>query len=356
MSELMSEPDLIPENQPYRPDSLIERVKVPEEIRTPETEEEFVNAAKYTYQGAKDSPQKLPPEYRELEDFFHQQYERGYSERRGIDIIPNNLDLLFQQYAIKMDETSGKNGFNTVGMAALSYMDGLATADKAERYLGAQEDIHRRKEYRALLLGCSSMSSATEFTALVHALNPQAMALVADLDPLAVKLAGETGANVVQADVQRIPLEDNSIDFVATNFLVPNLIDKFGSGKETVEQVLKEVARVLTSKGRLIMVEQLTRNNLEWLTHYAFNAGLALDAKGVNNKAIILANRDGLEEALERIPKFTQSEGANTNKLISAEYGYKEFPGITALVFKEPQWSHKKGWKVVEKVVVKGGD
>lgn len=353
MSELMSDPDLISENQPYRPDNLIEVVKVPETIRTPETEDELVSAAKYTYQTAKDTPQKLPPEYQELENFFHQQYERSYSERKGIDIVPNNLDLLFQQYAIKMDETSGRNGFNTVGMATLSYMDGLATVNKSERYLGAQETTHGRKQYRALLLGCSSMSSAAEFTAFVHALNPQATAVVADLDPLAVRLARETGANVVEADAQRIPLEDNSIDFVATNFLVPNLIDKLGSGKETVQQVLQEIARVMTPQARLIMVEQLARNNLEWLNYYASDAKLGLDAKGFLNEAIILPKRSYMEYVLDDIPGFIQSEEAGAGKLMSAKENDKSMPGVTSLVFKKSGWA---GAKVVETVVVGNRD
>lgn len=349
--------DLMSEDQPYRPDNLIEKVKVPDTIRTPKTDDELVSAAKYAYQAAKGEPQILPSDYWMLENFFSQQYERGYKERRGIDIVPNNLDLLFQQYAIRMDETLGRNGFNTFGMAVLSYMDGLATVrDGFERYFGAKENPRDRKQYRVLLLGCSSMSSAAEFTAFVHALNPQATAIVADLNPLAVRLARETGATVVQADVQRIPLKDASIDFVATNFLVPNLIDKFGSGKETIQQVLKEVARVLTPRGRLVMVEQLARNNLEWLAHYASNADLDLDARGILNEAIILPKRSHIKYVLDDASEFIQSEEAYAGKLMSTNYKYGRLHGITSLVFKESQWSRRKGWKTVDKVVVRSRD
>lgn len=349
--------DLMSEIQPYRPDNLIKRVKVPDTIRTPETADELVSTAKYIYQTEKDASQKLPPEYLELENFFRQQYERGYNERQGIDIVPNKLDLLFQQYAVRMDETLGRNGFNTFGMAVLSYMDGLATVrDRRERYFGAQENPRDRKHYRALLLSCSSMSSAAEFTAFVHSLNPQAKAIVADLDPLAIKLARETGATVVQADAQRIPLEDASIDFVATNFLVPNLIDKFGSGKETIQQVLNEVARVLTPGGRLVMVEQLSRNNLEWLAYYASKAKLALDAQGILNNAIILPKRDDIKYTLDDIPDFIRSERAYAGELMSTTHKYRGMPGITSLVFKESLWSPRKGWKVVERVAVRGRD
>lgn len=350
-------PDFLSEDQPYRPDNLIERVKIPDTIRIPETKDELVSAAKYAYQTAEGTPQILPSDYVELESFFLHQYERGYKERKGIDIVPNDLDLLFQQYAVRKDESLGRNGFNTFGMAVLSYMDGLATVrDGFERYFGAKENPRDRKQYRALLLGCSSMSSAAEFTAFVHSLNPQATAIVADLDPLAVRLARETGATVVQADVQRIPLENASIDFVATNFLVPNLIDRFGSGKETVQQVLKEVARVLTPGGRLVMVEQLARNNLEWLAHYASNVDLALDAGGFLNEAIVLPKRDHVAHVLSDMPEFIQSEEAYTGKLMSTNYKYERLHGITSLVFKESQWSKRKGWKTVEKVAVRSRD
>lgn len=350
-------PDFLFEHQPYRPDNLIERVKVPDTIRTPKTDDELVSAARYAYQAAKGAPQILPPDYVELENFFLRQYERGYEERKGIDIVPNDLDLLFQQYAVRMDETLGRNGFNTFGMAVLSYMDGLATVrDGSKRYFGAKENPRDRKQYRALLLGCSSMSSAAEFAAFVHSLNPQATAIVTDLDPLAVKLARETGATVVQADVQRIPLENASIDFVATNFLVPNLIDRFGSGKETVQQVLKEVARVMTPEGRLVMVEQLARNNLEWLAHYASNADLALDTGGILNEAIILPKRSHIKYVLDDTPEFIQSEESYTGKPMSTNYKYGRLHGITSLVFKESQWSKRKGWKTVDKVVVRSRD
>lgn len=341
------------ENQPYRSNELIERVKVPEGIPIPKTDNELVIAAKYAYQAAKDTPHKLPSDYQELEKFFRQQYERGYRERLGIDIVPSDLDLLFQQYAVAMDEALGRNGFNTFGMAALSYVDGLATVYNGfDRYFGAKENPRDRKHYRALLLGCSSMSSAVEFTKFVHALNPQAEAIVADIDPLAAKLAREAGATVVLADAQKIPLADASVDFVATNFLVPNLIDKEGSGKDTAQQLLREVARVLTPEGRLVMVEQLTRDDMDWLSHYASNADLALTAGGFLNQAIILPNRDHIEDIFEDIPDFVQSDAAYAGQLMSAQRQYSGMPGVTSLVFKESQWSKRRGWKPTGKRVV----
>ncbi len=337
------------ETLPYRPNGLTEVVKLPEDVTAPETPQEIVETAKHIF-----TTGGLPQQYEQLGQFLEGLYTSSYEERRNIDVEPFAVDLLFQQYAIKRDEALGRNGFNTFGLYALSYLDGLATnLDKARRFV--RESSSKSHQPTALLLGCSSITSAVQFNQFVKAMNPEARVVIADIDPLACQLAKESGANVVQLDAQKIALEDMSIDFVATNFLVYHLRDRLGANKDTLANVMKEAARVLTRSGRVVMVEQmLTRSDEEWLSYYASDAELDF-AKGfnlLNKDAVILPTHEDFDRVVRSIPG--KIEDNLEEGLKPSEYsGGQQLNSVGIYTFEESRWSARRGWKRGEKVVVK---
>jgi len=346
------------EQQPYKPSRIIERVSVPDTIKIPEIDEKAIMVAEYIYNRNAKDPHKLPEEYSDFEKFLEDIYQRGYREKRWIDVVPNALDIVSQQYNIKRDEELGKNGTNTFGIFGISYLDALATyRDKSERYFEAKKPPEKRGHHRGLLLGCSSISSAVEFVSFIKAIDPKADAIVADIDPIATQLAKKAeGAMVVLADAQNIPLADNSVDFVATNFLVQNLIDRRGSGKAILEVMLKEVARILTPTGRLAMVEQLSDNTLEWLESYAFHVRLVhRQTPGSNNMAVIFKRRRPSSNFARYVPDFVQDQEAYANTLPSKSHYYAgsgvELNHIKALIFEQDPMKYD-GTKFLESVYV----
>lgn len=299
------------ETLPYRPEGLIAEVPVPETVKRPEAIQEMVRMAKYTYNSSPNTLHKLPAEYTELEAFFAAQYERAYKERVGIDIVPYHMDVLFQQYAVKRDEELDRTGFNTFGLFAPSYLEGLSSSsDTFDRYFGAYEEPRDRKQYKTLLLGCSSIPSAKEFTSFVKAVNPKATAIIADIDSLAVQLAKESDALVVQADAQRIPLEDESVDFVATNFLLISLVDQLGSGEESAITLMKEVNRILKPGGRVVMVEQFPTIDLEDFSYRVITEAELHYAHRSRNgrKTALIARHSQFGQLIQRIPAYIESQ------------------------------------------------
>ncbi|MBI3576758.1 methyltransferase domain-containing protein [Candidatus Gottesmanbacteria bacterium] len=304
-------------SEPYKPHGNIEVAHIPPNIDViPRDDAEIIEAAQFAYTQKPKAQTFLPEKYGKLEQRFSQLYQRQYDEGLWIDVAPLPLDYLYQQYTIKMDERLRRNGANTFGIFALSYLDGIHTMDRQDGYLGSAGWEHEMKDtYRSLLLGCSSISTADQFFRFIHAVNQNASATVTDIYPLAVKLArlgipnqDQGKFNAVQSDAQRIPLEDGSIDFIATNFLILNLIDTMGSGRSTLQQMLKEAARVLSDEGRLVMVEQLKRNDLEAVNDMAWDAGLTLSTGGpdggINKTSIMLGSESQLKGVLKRIPAF----------------------------------------------------
>lgn len=275
-----------PSQEPYKPHDNVRIADVPSDIESPKTDGEIVETAQFIIHQTSKSLNLLPEKYAPLEKWLKQVYDHNYHVASWVDVAPRNLDYLYQQYAIKMDKRRNKNGFNTFGLYALSYLDGLRTMDFRQGYLGTGGWESRVKDkYRGLLLGCSSISSASDFFTFINSINPSADAVITDIDPLAVKLAttakhDRATQTVIQSDAQRIPLLDGSVDFVATNFLVPDLIDVEGSGKDTIVQVMKETKRILSPEGRLVMIEQLGRSDLEWLSEYAYRQDLVLATGG----------------------------------------------------------------------------
>lgn len=342
-------------SEPYKPHQIIKIEEVHESIARPVTDGEIVETAKYITDQYK-SQNLLPKKYKELEAWFSDVYKIQYSEGRWIDFSPRSLDYLYQQFGIKTDERANKNGFNTFGLYALSYLDGLRTMGVQEGYLGAGGREHRVKnKYRGLLLGCSSITTASQFFSFMNSVNPKNDATVTDIDPLAVKLAkeaveeGET-QSVIQSDAQRIPLENGSVDFIATNFLVPNLIDAEGAGEDTLTNVFKEIKRVLSPDGRLVMVEKLPRIDLEWVNHYAWEQGLTLSTGGpeggINRHAYIFKNHYEANHVIANLESFIRGSSeidSHSNVFQFTMDPREEFDGqqqnqVANLIFQHSRW------------------
>lgn len=276
--------------------------------------------------------------------------------RKWVDVEPPPLNYLFQQFAIKKDERLRRNAFNTFGLYIPSYLEGLRTRDFRDGYLGSGGWPHVVKDsYRSLLLGSSSITTAGNFFRFVQAVNSDCEGVVADIDPLAVRLSqravGRKNREVVlQSDAQRIPLEPESVDFIATNFLIRNLIDTIGSKEKTLAVMLQEAFRVLAPRGRLVMVEQLSRNELSVVCSWANEVGLDLATGGPdggsNKSALLLPNAGSIRRVMEGIPGFIKESvrknehgnGTDGNGLLNtlpAEYfSVTPQPGVSNLIFK----------------------
>lgn len=337
------------ENYPYKPTHLIENVEPPIDTPTPETSSKVIETARHIF-----TTGELPQQFEQLEGFFEELYSTSYEEERSFDVEPFDIDLLFQQYAIKRDEVLGRNGFNTFGLYALSYLDGLATnTDKAKRFLREKPgDDHQPT---ALLLGCSSITTAVQFNEFVKAINPKARAVIADIDSTACQLAKESETEVVQLDAQKIALPEMTVDFIATNFLIFHLRDRLNAGQDTLANIMLESARILTRSGRIVMVEQLlSRSDEEWLNHFATQADLAF-AKGVsllNRDAIILPTHRDFRWAKGDIPQMIKKNlnyGTKPSELYSKA---QQLKSVSAFTFEESKWSARKGWKKVGKPVI----
>lgn len=317
------------EEQPYRPRDLIEIVKIPQGIKTPESDSGVVKVAEHIYEASPQDEYKFPSQYSDLEAFFLEQYRRS----TGIDIEPFSMDLLFQQYAIKKDEELGRNVYNTFGLYTPSYLKGLESYfNPRGAYFEASSGVNYPK--KALLMGCSSLSTANEFMDFVHGMRPDVDVVIADIDPVAVKIASLSGAKTIQADAQRIPLEDGSVDFIATNWLVVSLRDRMGTGKNSIVEVINELSRVLNpNTGRLVMVEMLTKLDAEWLVHYAFEAGLGLRQDFGKSNAVILGDRRRITWALDRIQHDLHDPTYSPEHRISENIGGRKQDGVYSLVF-----------------------
>lgn len=323
-----------PDNYPYKDRDDWNVVPVYPEVEYPSNDEDIVAVCREIHH-ASDTATAMKPKFQDLHAFFEEQYQLCYKTGQGIDISPLSLDYVFQEFAIKRDAQLGRNGFNTFGAYVLSYLDGMSTVgDGFERYFQSMDYTGKqgRDPHTALLLGCSSISTAQEFTDFVKALDPDAKAIVTDINPLAVKLANEVeDAQAVVSDAQRIPLQDKSVDFIATNFLVQNLVDVEGSKEKTIVNLLKEIRRVLTDNGRFVMVEQLTRSQLEALSDAAYyDAGLTVSTGGpkggMNQKARVLATRAQITEVMSEVQEFVKTGEAYTGNLLSKKYDTKEAP------------------------------
>lgn len=303
--------------EPYKPYDRIELHSPDSNIRVPLSDTEVLTAAKQAYSAKGESI--LSEGYKDLEADFNNTYERQYSEGVWIDVVPQRLDFLYQQFGLKKDEQLGRTGFNSFGLFIPSYLEGLRTMGVREGYLGSGGWKHVVKDnYRSLLLGCSSITTAEQFFAFSKAVNPNMLSIVTDINPLAVNLAREAwqpdniNNQVIQSDAQNIPLQAESIDFIATNFLVPNLVDIQGSGKDTLKKVLSEAARVLSKEGRLVMIEQLDRIDLEWLSHWAHEEGLTFDHasredRGILHSTTSLNDPKEVSRVIDEIPGFIRS-------------------------------------------------
>jgi len=119
------------------------------------------------------------------------------------------------------------------------------------------EELESRKELHTLLLGAMTYHSIDEFGTFSRGINESAVPLAIDKEGFSLKLADPSLASTVRADATNLPLPNQSMDMVFSNYLIPWLRSNgaLPSGKIIVG-VLKEAARVLKNDGYLVMCEK----------------------------------------------------------------------------------------------------
>lgn len=242
----------------------------------------------------------FPSNYKDLYAYLQTTYENQYSTGQSATFTDPYVEAVFQQFQIHFDREKGRSGVNHVGLYAPTYIDALGTAKydvsvpyvhKGEvtgilpgtvdnRFLGRYH-FAENKRFRAVLLGCSSMSSAYEFNQMAKGMNPTAEAIIIDNNPLSVALAKSAGAHALLADVltpQSSSLEPT--DLIATNFLITSLPKE--KRNEAYRKLLEVWQPYLYPRtGRLVMVEQVDYEQLMKLDDYAI--GLGYTYKGDSN-------------------------------------------------------------------------
>jgi ubiquinone/menaquinone biosynthesis C-methylase UbiE len=107
---------------------------------------------------------------------------------------------------------------------------------------------------------------------------------------------------LVQADVLTIPLPDNSVDLAICNSAFPHFSDK--------AKALKEIARVLRNKGRLVICHTMSRETLNQL-HQSIGGAVANDLLPDEFQVSALIKQAGL--------KITRFEDKPERYLVIAE-------------------------------------
>ncbi len=111
-----------------------------------------------------------------------------------------------------------------------------------------------------LLLGSLGFYSAREFRKFADKITPDAKTMVIDIGDIQIKLmnSDKNSKNVIiQGDVTNMPIKDESMDQVYTNYLFHVLATKRNiEKKEGVAKTINEAARVLRKGGSFIIAER----------------------------------------------------------------------------------------------------
>lgn len=285
----------------------------------------------------------LPNEYQDLEQWFHTLYENQYSTGSGSEINHPWLDYVFQQYQLAQERFTNRFGVNHFGLYIPAYLDGLSTTNLGRRYLGSLNPDHQNNPYHTLLLGCSSLSSATDFQKLIQTMNSKASITIIDRNPFVGKLLNSSGIHFLQADATDLEsLNLPPMDLIATNFLMndPSLADIIGW-----QEILAQCQQLLyPESGRLIMVEQHPGDrSLKQIAETAFDLDLTLAGasspteSGIKIHALRWSTMDEFPYEMNQIKIFLDSDPAYSGKPFSQRAECQTVLQASNIVLKKPR-------------------
>lgn len=350
--------------------AITERLKVPEGVKIPATIEETVGVCRNIFDTStsskknkvdniwahlKTAPKKkssdsfevtnlVPSDYADLAKWLEHVYEKQYRLGQGFTIANPLVEAIFQQLQIALDKEKCRVRVNHFGLYAPSYVDALGTAGYSyrephvyqnevtgshervvdNRYLGRGHFAEKRS-FHAVLLGCSSLSSADDFKKIVASMNPKAETLIIDKDPVAIALSENVGVKALQDDVLSVEAESLQVDFLATNFLISSMpteqrIDAYR------QLFLTWRERIYPRTGRLVMVEQLDKSEAKKVIKLANECGYQVTGDhnsrtgwGKNRKAIRYTSNDNIDPALSRLNSVLDSDRTYSGDYYSSQ-------------------------------------
>ncbi len=294
----------------------------------------------------------MPPEMQSMEDEFDQMYLQVLYGTGDGEFSDPRVNHLFQEYALWRDLREGRAVFQSFGLSIPGYLKALGLRYGNERYLGGLEDEPAPKT--SLLLGCDCFSTAWEYLDFIASVNPNATALVADVDPAIVGALKDYSVRFQTADrwstatararygytpqddpyylelkteLNTPPLaksnqfieadalsldetnEPESVDVIFTNFLLGHLRFDGSTETEAILKLLKSASAVLREDGQLILVENLSWQEAMDVSQLASDAGLTFErgSHGVLNPHTLLESREDIKTSLAELAAEMES-------------------------------------------------
>lgn len=285
----------------------------------------------------------VPDEYKDLSKWLEHVYEEQYRLGKGFTIEDPHVEAMFQQLQIILDKEKDRTNVNNVGLYAPSYIDALVTAGSSEstvdnRFLG-RGHFAEEKPFSAILLGCSSITSANDFNKIVTRMNPEADALIIDKDPIAIALSKSAGVEAINGDVLSLGKSLPKADLVATNFLISSMPES--ERMDAYKQLFTEWKNKIYPKtGRLVIVEQMTEKEKKQIFQIAFKNGYMRPKEHIsrtdryeNGTALRYSSSKSVGEELEGLPEQLDKDAVYLGKYYSNEVDTVVVDGVGALVF-----------------------
>lgn len=363
--------------------SAVDLLVVPEGIRQPVSIQETVQVCNQIFQYGrsnesekvdvfayldkeKDNDEELfdvaslvPEEYVDLAKWLESVYEKQYELGESYTLDDPYAEAVFQQLQIILDKEKERSNVNSVGLYAPSYVDALVTAKYPywvptiyegkktgnnegvvdNRFLGANEDFAEEKAFRAVLLGCSSITSASDFGKMISGMNPKAESLIIDNDPVSVALSEHAGVTTVLDDAL-VPEHDvQPADLIMTNFLISSMPEE--ERIDAYHQLFfawKD--KVYPKTGRLVLVEQILESDAPEIRRIAYECGFQTVREDVvrtdryeSSAALRYADSSDVDEHLDRLSEDLKPDEVYFGENYSNQVDTMKVEGVTTLVF-----------------------
>jgi ubiquinone/menaquinone biosynthesis C-methylase UbiE len=149
---------------------------------------------------------------------------------------------------------------------------------------------------------------------------------------------------LLETEAEKIPLDDDSIDLVVSNNGLNNVRD--------MEQVLKEIARVLKPEGQFVMTMNLNNTMLEFYGLYREILEEWLDIESeedVASQALVDLENHIYQRRrpLEEVEKMLSEAGFEINDIQHDRFDYRFTDGTALLNHHVMRISFLPGWKKI---------